>query len=123
MGGEILLTQRAREPFKGYWALLSGIGESKKGIPPEIGVVEEVNCDLQTESFQGKYAFSVPIENDPVTDEAVVFIGSVNEAEINPNPEFSRGYKWVPLGDNETLSNLAFEHSRIMEEYRARQPQ
>ncbi len=50
--GEILLTKRAREPFKGYWALPGGIGESVKEIPPETGVIEEVHCDLGTRSFK-----------------------------------------------------------------------
>ncbi|MFA5933537.1 MAG: NUDIX domain-containing protein [Microgenomates group bacterium] len=57
---EILLTKRARNPFKGKWALPSGIGESMKGVPSEIGVVVEVRCDLGTNSFVGKFVFLFP---------------------------------------------------------------
>lgn len=115
--GAILLTKRAREPFKGRWAIISGIGESKKGIMPEIGIVEEVRCDLSTNSFRGEYIFSIPIEGDQMTDEAMVFLGKVNENELLPNPNFSLGYKWVFPDKKEEFENLAFEHSKIIKKY------
>lgn len=114
---EVLLTQRAREPFRELWALPSGIGESKKGVPPEVGVVEEVRCDLGTGSFKGEFLFSLPVEGDEMTDEAVVFVGKVNESELEPVPEFSLGIKWVPEARVEEFEGLAFEHGQIMEEY------
>ncbi len=118
---EILLTKRARKPFQGYWALPSGIGESKMGIPPEIGVIEEVRCDLETSSFKGKHLFSIPVEGDKMTDEAFVFVGRVNESELKPNPKYSLGFKWVSEDNVKEFKNLAFEHSKIMEEYLKRQ--
>jgi len=114
---EILLTKRQREPFKNHWALFSGIGESKKGIPSNIGVVEEVNCDLRTESFKGKFIFSLPIENDRMSNKVDVYVGNINESEININPEFSAGIKWVSTKDTEAFKDLAFEHSKIIEKY------
>jgi ADP-ribose pyrophosphatase YjhB (NUDIX family) len=114
---DILLIKRGREPFKGYWSLISGLGESKKGIKPEIGVVEEVNCDLQTNSFNGDYLFSIPIKGDNFTDEVVVFVGKVNEAEIKINPPFSLEYKWVSEKDTDTFENLAFEHTKVIKKY------
>ena len=114
---EILLIKRGREPYRGYWGLISGIGESKKGIGPEIGVVEEVNCDLQTNSFEGKYLLSIPIEGDALTDEVVIFVGKVNDAEIKMNPPFSLDYKWVSEKDTESFENLAFEHTKIIKEF------
>lgn len=114
---EILLTKRAREPFKGYWALPSGIGESKKGIAPEVGIVEEVRCDLGTESFIGKLLFTIPIYNDNYTDEAFAFEGRINEAEINLDPVFSQGYKWFSTKDKKAFENLAFEHTAILQKY------
>lgn len=113
---EVLLTKRARNPFKGKWAIPSGIGESMKGISPKIGVVEEVRCDLGTNSFKGEYIFSIPIEDDKMTNEAVVFLGKLNERELQPNPIFSLGYKWVSK-DSDEFENLAFEHSQIMKKY------
>lgn len=114
---EILLTKRNREPFRGYWAILSGMGESIKGFTPEEGVAEEVRCDTGTMSFKGERIFTLPIENDDMTDEAVVFAGQINEKELNPDPKFSQGIKWVPEKNLEEFKNLAFEHSKIIEKY------
>jgi ADP-ribose pyrophosphatase YjhB (NUDIX family) len=116
---EILLTKRAREPFKNFWAIPSGIGESIKGFSPEIGVIEEVRCDLQTSSFKGKFAFSIPVENDKMTDESLVFVGKIHEIEINPHPTYSQGIKWVSLKNIQEFENLAFEHTKIIKKYLA----
>ena len=115
--GDLLLTKRGREPFKGKWALISGIGESLKGIIPEAGIVEEVRCDIGTTSFKGKYILSLPIQNDPMTGELMVFEGRINEHEIEIQQEFSQGYKWVPRKNLEEFENLAFEHSQIIKRY------
>jgi ADP-ribose pyrophosphatase YjhB (NUDIX family) len=114
---EILLTKRAREPFKGKWALISGIGESKKGIPPEKGVVEEVTCDIGTKSFTTTSKFSIPVRGDKETDEVVVFVGTIKEDEIEIQPKFSSGIKWVPKNEIKKLHNLAFEHDQVIQKY------
>jgi ADP-ribose pyrophosphatase YjhB (NUDIX family) len=113
----ILLTKRAREPFREYWALPSGIGESILGKPPEVGVIEEVRCDLGTNSFEGERLFSMPVEEDKMTDEIVVFVGRINESELEPDPEYSLGYKWVSFDKVEEFENLAFEHGEIIKKY------
>lgn len=117
--GDLLLTKRGREPFKGSWALISGIGESLKGISPESGVVEEVRCDIGTSSYKGKYLFSLPLQNDPHADENVIFEGTINEKEIQIQPAFSQGYKWVSRKEVDEFENLAFEHTQIIKRYLA----
>lgn len=114
--GEILLTKRARAPYKSFWALPSGIGEDKKGITPEIGIVEEVRCDLGTDSFVGDFLFSMAIKNDKFTDMALVFEGKINEKEIEVQKEFSQGYAWFSIGQVLDLE-LAFEHPAIIKKY------
>lgn len=115
--GDILLTKRNREPFRGKWALFSGIGESKKGFTPEEGVAEEVRCDLGTNSFTGSRIFSQPVDNDEATDETVVFVGKVNESEINPDPVFSQEIKWVSPNSTIDFEDMAFEHTSIIKRY------
>jgi len=114
---EILLTKRAREPFKKYWALISGIGESKMGEPSNVGVINEVSCDLGTKSFKGKFLFSLPINNDAMTDRIDVFVGKININEIKMNPIYSEGIKWVSANNSTMFDNLAFEHSKIIKKY------
>lgn len=115
--GEVLLSKRGRDPFKGCWALVSGVGESKKGYPPEIGVIAEVLCDLGTKSFKGDYFFSLPVENDEIIDGNVVFVGTVNVDEIVLDPIYSQEIKWVSPNSKEEFENLAFEHSLIIKKY------
>ncbi len=114
--GELLLIKRGREPFAGYWALISGIGETKKGLHPEKAILGEVECDLQT-SFIGKLLFSVPIQNDQYIYETVVFIGKVDESMIKINPPFSMESKWFSLRDINNLDKLAYEHDDIISRY------
>lgn len=115
--GDILLTKRNREPFKGKWALFSGLGESKKGLSPAEGVAEEVRCDLGTNSFKGRLLFSLPVLNDKATDEAVVFVGKVIEDEINPDPVFSQEVRWFSIDEIKQIKDMAFEHASIVNRY------
>lgn len=113
---EILLIKRGRQPFKGYWALISGIGESKKGIEPEIGIIEEVNCDLRTNSFKGDRIFSMALADDEHASQVIVFLGKVNESEIKMHPPYSLDFKWISANEAVNLK-LAFEHNKIIDKY------
>ncbi|MBU0707368.1 hypothetical protein KKG41_03275 [Patescibacteria group bacterium] len=73
-----MLIKRGRNPFVGYWALVSGIGETKKGMSPAQAVLDEVDCDLQS-SFKGKKIFVYPVVNDEYVYETVVFVGTIDE--------------------------------------------
>ncbi len=116
--GQILLIKRGRDPFKGSWALISGIGESKKGIPPDVGIVGEVRWDIGTDTFRGERLFALPIDDDPYTDELVVFLGHIDpRVPITMRPGFSFDYKWVDRTDTQAFKNLAFEHPAIIQRY------
>lgn len=113
---QLLLIKRGREPFAGYWALISGIGETKKGMVPEQAVLGEVECDLQT-AFDGEFLFTIPIHNDKFVYETVVFIGKVDGSKIKINPPFSLDYKWFSLDKIKKLGRLAYEHNEIIDKY------
>lgn len=115
--GKILLTKRARDPFRGQWALPSGVGESKKGIPTSTGVIEEVRCDLSTDSFRGDLAFTLEISGNEVTDTNDVYVGTVDEAEVAAVPEFSLGFTWADPRNLGEYEPLAFEHGLILQKY------
>jgi ADP-ribose pyrophosphatase YjhB (NUDIX family) len=114
---EILLIKRGRSPFKDCWALISGIGESMKGILPEVGIYQEVKWDLGTDLLNKKYLFSWPIENDEYSDEIVVFTGKIDEENIKLRAGYSEDWKWVPKNNIQELENLAFEHSVIIKKF------
>ncbi len=113
---EALLIKRGREPFKDYWALVSGIGESKKGVPPDDAIKGEIAGDLGTKSFVGSQIFSLPVKNDETTDEVIVYVGRINESEIVFKPGYSEDFRWVAM-DKLVLENLAFEHTDIIKKY------
>ncbi len=75
---KILLVKRGREPFAGHWALISGIGETKKGLSPKEAVLGEVECDLQTSFLEPELLFSIPFNNDEYIDGTIVFKCKVN---------------------------------------------
>lgn len=111
---EVLLIRRAREPFKNSWALISGIGGIEKGLAPEESVKDEVYYDLNVR-FNGKFIFSLPVENDPFTDEILVFQGTVEGTDIHPNSETVYKFGWFSQKDITSLSPLAFEHNVILD--------
>ena len=113
---ELLLIQRSREPFDGYWALVSGTGATEGGMEPQEAVIGEVMTDLQT-TFIGKEIFRMPVVNDHKVSEIIVFKGSVDESKIEVNLPFSRAYQWVSFDAVDKLGPIAFEHNQIINRY------
>ncbi len=113
---EVLLIKRGRDPYKGYWALVSGIFESQKGLPPDEAIKKEIKWDLGTQSFVGSRIFSIPILDDETSDEVIVYAGSINELEIQLKPGFSEEMKWSSL-EQSAEEHLAFEHALIIKKY------
>ena len=113
---DFLLIKRARAPYKGRWALISGIGETKKGIILEEAIKGEVECDITT-TFIGKQIFTLPVTNDILVYETIVFLGEVDELNIESNIEFSEEWKWFSIDDISNLSALAFQHNKIIDKF------
>lgn len=115
--GEILLIRRGREPYKDFWALISGIGETKKGLTPDAAVLGEVYCDLQTKILEPKRLFSIDVK-DEIVDEIIVFTGKVDESRISMHPPYSLEYRWISPEEARRMK-LAFEHAEVIEKYLA----
>jgi len=112
-----LLIKRARNPFKGKWALVSGIGETKKKLKPKMAIINEVKGDLGVK-FKGRQLFSLPVFNDKFVDGIEVFIGKIQKGKIKPNPKYVQGYKWVSSEElKKNFDQLAFEHKEILERF------
>ncbi len=113
---DFLLIKRARAPYKSCWALISGIGETKKGVILKEAIKGEVECDITT-TFFGKQIFTLPVKNDNIVNETVVFLGKVDELNIENNIEFSEEWKWFSIDDISNIGILAFQHNKIIEKF------
>ena len=111
---EYLLIQRARDPYEGHWSFISGIGASKKGLSPEKAVLDEVKYDIGA-AFTGTLRFSYPLPDVDYADQAHVFVGTVNEQEIKPNPEAVSDIKWFGAAVLRQMQDLAFDDKWLFE--------
>jgi ADP-ribose pyrophosphatase YjhB (NUDIX family) len=118
---EILFIKRGRQPFKGRWALISGIGATEKGMAPQEAISDEVAFDLQT-TFEGKEIFRMPIVDDQKVTEIIVFKGIVDQRMIKIHPPFTDAYQWITPSMIDTLGPLAFEHDLIISHYLKSEP-
>ncbi len=114
---EILFIKRGREPFARHWALVSGIGESKKGLDPEQAILGEVMGDIKTPILDPKLIFVLLVPEDYGVDEIFVFSGSVDESSIQPNPPYTLDHIWCAPDDIPNLGKLAFEHTTIVQKF------
>lgn len=117
----ILLIKRAREPFKGHWALISGVGASIKGLPPRKGVPKEVYGDLGVEIEKPSLIISIPVTTEPDVDENVAFRCKLKPGQtMRLNPKFVEDIQWVSPHDM-MLRNLPFEQNQIVEAHLRKQ--
>lgn len=114
---EILLVRRGKEPFAQKWALISGIGAAKKGLLPEEAVRDEVQFDIQTAYQHPRYLFTLPVNNDGIVNEEVVYCGIVDPVLIKVHPPFTLEYRWCAEKEIGDLSPLAFNHNQIIGQY------
>jgi ADP-ribose pyrophosphatase YjhB (NUDIX family) len=110
---EVLLIRRARDPHKNHWALISGIGYSKKGLSLEEGVTDEVEGDIGTPPFDVKRLFTVKDGKQDI----VVFQASIDEDSVSLNPKFVKEYVWKSREDLSQAGDFAFNHREILDKY------
>jgi hypothetical protein len=104
---EVLVIRRGRAPYKGYWSLISGMGEFK----------EEVEWELGTNLLNAKHVLSIPVKDNQYTDEILVFSGNVVESQIKLRPGSSEDFQWISIKDEHIFEYLAFEQSQVLREY------
>jgi ADP-ribose pyrophosphatase YjhB (NUDIX family) len=110
---EILLTKRGRNPSKGKWGLISGIGYLDEGMTVEEGVAFEVLGDVKAKPVNITKQFTV-IE---LSQEIVVFTAEVKRDDIIFQTPHVMGIKWCLADKNIETQDLAFNHSNILDKY------
>lgn len=83
-GNKLLLTKRAREPFKDWWDFPGGFmhnGESpKEAIAREVK--EETGLDIAINKLFGIYPGTYPSDTEPFHILSVVYIAKSNQEEL-----------------------------------------
>ncbi len=112
---QVLLIQRANEPFKEMWAFPGGFVDMDETV--EEAVVRELEEETSLSGIELKqfHTFSA-VDRDPRhRTVSVVFYGFANEKAIPIAGDDAKNAKWFGL-DN--LPKLAFDHQEILEKVR-----
>jgi len=114
--GKVLLIRRAKEPFKGLWALPGGYLEEKEDIWQAVKreVWEETGTEVEPLFVVG--VFSSP-DRDPRGVVSVAVACSFLKAAGEGSEEVEE-VAWLPIEDVvEGRVKLAFDHREIVERY------
>ncbi len=108
----LLLIQRAREPFKNTWAFPGGFVDENETV--EEAIVREVReeVSLSVDNLQQFYIASTPGRDPRGWTVSVVFIGYVEwDNRYAKAGDDAASAKWFPLCD---IPILAFDHEAIL---------
>lgn len=111
----VLLIERGRDPFKGTWALPGGFVDMDESL--------EAACKRELEEETGILIREVKqfkaygdVNRDPRHRTISVVFYAYADTEIEPNAgDDAVNARWFPLSD---LPVLAFDHARILEEFK-----
>lgn len=114
-GGRILLVRRGREPFRGLYAIPGGYMDRDETAVEALRreFREETGLEIEAGEFLGFY-------DDPRRDTrqnvSLTFAVRRTGGELRPGDD-ADAVLWADLGD---LPPLAFDHDRVIADYRAR---
>ena len=113
---QILLIKRKKEPFKGKWALPGGFVNYGERVEDAVvrEVMEETGLTTSISSLFGVY--SDPDRDPRGHTVSVVYILEPVNGEPKGGDDASEA-RYFPL---ENLPELAFDHSKIISDYRRR---
>jgi len=115
-GDKVLLIKRAREPFKGFWSFVGGIGGFEQTGDPEEVVKLEVQGDLGC-AFRGTF-WGYRYEHFPeyqLSSVVLYFHGSIS-GDIQINPTYVSECRWIPLPEAVNFK-LGFGHHQILKDF------
>ena len=106
-GRRILLTKRAREPFKGWWDLPGGFVERGENPQKTIfrEIKEETGLSAKVERLFGIYPGTYPAKFDPFHILNIVYVLRVDSVKAGAYDDVSES-KWF---DVRRLPKLAFD--------------
>lgn len=113
--GQVLLTRRAVEPFKGFWDIPGGTLESTD-MNAEAGARREIKEELGVSCALSRV---MGVYSDPARDPryhivAIIYEGAVVGGEITPSAHVAE-YQWFDAGA--LPMDIGFDHRMILQDY------
>lgn len=109
---KVLLTKRAREPFKGYWSLAGGFGALGKEPNPEKAIKIEIKDDMDVE-FSGKLFTTIGKQKE----KRLYFCGTIKGRPKIKSKETVSEIRWFNIDDAIKMPP-GFEDKKILEKFR-----
>jgi 8-oxo-dGTP diphosphatase len=109
---EVLLIQRAQEPYKEMWAFPGGFVDMNETVEDAVARELFEETGLNNINLKQFYTFSA-IDRDPRHRTiSVAFIGMADSEAIAIAGDDAKNAKWFSL---DSLPELAFDHEEILE--------
>ena len=111
--GEILMLQRANEPFKDYWVLPGGFVKSKETAEVAIKreAKEEIGADVNIETIISTYL----IDDDPRGFHLDIIFSGTLKGEIALSKEDK---KWQYFSPDNLPEHIAYKHRSAINDWR-----
>ncbi len=111
----VLLIERGRDPFKGTWALPGGFVDMDESLEAACKRELEEETGIQIREVKQFKAYG-DVNRDPRHRTISVVFYAQTETELLPEAgDDAANARWFPLSD---LPVLAFDHARILEEFK-----
>ncbi|HSG68157.1 MAG TPA: NUDIX hydrolase [Bacteroidales bacterium] len=109
---EVLLIQRANEPYKGYWALPGGFVDKDESLEHAAARELEEETGLKNILLTQMHAFGNPGRDPRGHTVSVVYVGYLPKGAVAVAGDDAAKAAWhIP----EKLPDMAFDHEAIIE--------
>jgi 8-oxo-dGTP diphosphatase len=110
---DILLIERAHEPFKGFWALPGGFTDINESSEETAKRELKEETGIDSNNLQQVHTFSDPGRDPRGRTVSVVYYAEIEDSEINPTAgDDASKAAWFSIN---ALPELAFDHFQIIE--------
>ncbi len=108
---QLLLIQRDREPFQGFWAIPGGFMDMNETLEAaaQRELMEETG--LQNVTLEQLKAYSAPDRDPRHRTISIAFTGIVTDNQLIKAGDDARKAQWFSIGQ---LPLLAFDHTQIV---------
>ncbi len=110
-GLQLLLIQRDREPFLGFWAIPGGFMDMDETLEEAAHRELAEETGLQNIALEQLKAYSAPGRDPRHRTISVAFIGFLTDNQQAKAGDDARKAQWFPIHG---LPSLAFDHAQII---------